>query len=347
MIKPGSTNDHLVPVMYLKRFGSQSVSTHVIQAALADSPHVAFSQGVRNVGTAKGFYWGTDPEGVPHHDMEDFLCAIEGQAAPAFRSVLDKGRLPSENALPDKWPPRSDVRSSIAWWIAAQILRTAHQRERLRNLQADSLPLPSGLTRNNQHLSYIAEEIAPLAFLIAARPWGIGVSNLCLFTSDVPVQIINGQHHDDQVEAGSYWDIYLPLDPHRFLYLPGAMHRGQPQLMRDHQIILSGGLTMALNDLMIEYSHRHIFFHPEHDPRLKMNESLIADAVRRRHSSPSESILKYAALPPHMGVERRWLDRHTWDEPTRPSAHPDTENSAVLLDRTLDHLNAAKREFLG
>ena len=71
MPKPGSTNDHVVPVMYLKRFARRSGPHQVIQAAMADSPENDFTQNIRNVGSAKGFYWGTDPNGVPHHHMEE------------------------------------------------------------------------------------------------------------------------------------------------------------------------------------------------------------------------------------------------------------------------------------
>ena len=340
-MKPGTTNDHIVPVMYLKRFATQASSTHVIGAALADSPQADFTQSVQKVGSAKGFYWGTDPAGVPHHHMEQLLGVIEGAAAPAFRAILEKGDLPHHNALPSKWPAREDVRHAIAWWIAAQILRTARQRERLRSLGGGALPLPRSLARNNPHLEYIAREIAPLALLLARRPWGIGFSNLCLFTSDVPVQIINGQDDDDQLKAASYWDVYVPLDPHRFLYLPGALHKGRPRLLQDHWINLPGGLAIALNDLILETAHRHVFFHPDHDPRVKMDESLIAETVARRGSELSQSVMSYNAMAPGTGIERRWLDRHTWDDAggavrSRPVGNPldAARQMSEVLDQT-------------
>jgi hypothetical protein len=344
-MKPGSTNDHIAPVMYLKRFAKQAATTQVIQAALADRPQTDFTQGIHNVGSAKGFYWGTDPEGVPHHHMEQFLGVIEGEAATAFRFVLDKGRLPTDSALPGKWPTRDETRYAIAWWIAAQILRTARQRERLRKLDGESLPFPSRLARNNPHLEYIVREIAPLAFLLARRPWGIGFTNLCLFTSDVPGQIINGQDDEDQLRAASYWDVYVPLDPHRFLYLPGALHDDQPRLRRDHRINLPGGLAMVLNDLIIETAHRNIFFHPEHDPRVKMHESIIQDTVKRRDSTASQSIMYYDAMPPGMGIERRWLDRHTWDDEDLIAEPSPVVNPLDAVRRMSDHLEHAKRAY--
>jgi hypothetical protein len=331
--------------MYLKRFAQQSGIHQVLQAAMADTPQEDFTQSVRKVGSSKGFYWGTDPDGIPHHHMEQFLGLIEGEAATAFRSILDNGSHPADNALPQRWPARADTKHAIAWWMAAQILRTARQRERLTNLKTESLPLPRGLSRNNRHLEYIAKEIAPLAFLISIRPWGIGFTNLCLYTSDVPVQIINGQDDNDQLKAAGYWDIYLPLDPHRFLYLPGSMHRKQRHLMRDHCINLPGGLAMPLNDLMIENAHRHVFFHPEHDPRLKMHETLVADAVKRRGATPAESVLYYEAMPPNTGIERRWLDRHTWDEPNLSDAEAEARDPLDLVERMIKDLNSAKHAY--
>jgi hypothetical protein len=279
--------------------------------------------------------------------MEQFLGIIEGEAAPAFRYILDKGSHPADNALPDRWPLRADVRSAVAWWMAAQILRTARQRERLNTLQTESLSLPRGLARNNHHLEYIAKQIAPLAFLLTTRPWGVGFTNLCLYTSDVPVQIINGQDDNDQLKAASYWDIYLPLDPHRFLYLPGSMHSDHPRLMRDHTINLPGGLAMALNDLVIENAHRHVFFHPEHDPRAKMHAKLIAGAVKRRSASPSESVLVYDAMPPGTGIERRWLDRHTWDEPNLDKVEEAASDPISHVERLAEHLQSAKDAYSG
>ncbi|MGX9901670.1 hypothetical protein ACW0JT_20535 [Arthrobacter sp. SA17] len=100
--------------------------------------------------------------------------------------------------------------------------------------------MPRGLARNNHHLEYIAKQIAPLAFLLTTRPWGVGFTNLCLYTSDVPVQIINGQDDNDQLKAASYWDIYLPL-----ILTVSCTCRVQctaitPRLMRDHTINLPG-----------------------------------------------------------------------------------------------------------
>jgi hypothetical protein len=89
LTKPGSTNDHIVPVMYLKRFGVQKRGGHSIQAAAADEPTTSFTRNVHSVAAERGFYWGVGADGVPHHHMEELLGIIETQAAPAFRYCLE------------------------------------------------------------------------------------------------------------------------------------------------------------------------------------------------------------------------------------------------------------------
>ena len=325
---------------------------HQIHAASVDDPENGFIRSVRKVGSEKGFYWGFDPQGVPHHKMEEVLTLIEDSAAPAFRYILDRGKTPWDNALPDKWPTRRDVRMAVSWWLAAQILRTAPQRDRLWRLEGTSLEMPTELARANLHLEFIIDSIGPLARLIWQRPWGIGLTSLCLFTSDAPVQLINGRDDDDPIRAASFWDIYLPLDPHRFLYLPGKKAReSRPKLSVDHLIDLPGGLAIALNQQIIESAHRHLFWHPEHDPR---PWSDMKDAMRMRASrsptSGSELYISYGTLPAGTGVERRWLDKHTWDDgdgvdrDDQPA--PRSENEArEIIETLIRRMNKARAEY--
>jgi hypothetical protein len=159
------------------------------------------------------------------------------------------------------------------------------------------------------------DALGPLAAIIHGRPWGIGVTSLCLLTSDVPVQLINAQDHDDQINAVGFWDVYVPLDPHRFLYLPGYLHKQSRALMVDHRICLPGGLAIPLNDLVVETAHRHIFWHPSHDPQDMWNAMAgLASRRSRKDDRESQNVLQYTALPPGYGIERRWLENHVWDK---------------------------------
>lgn len=300
----GSTRDHHVPQMYLRRFGRPTSNGHQIAVSTRDLTN-RFRANVRDVAVEAGFYWGTDENGVPHHHMEEFLTTLEGAATTSFRAILDTGRGPDDDALP-RWPPRADVRFALSWWISAQILRTVRQRARL-SMDADraGAELPGRVATANHHLRYIAEMIAPLTATLLARPWGIGFSDYCLLTGDVPVLVLNGQDHSDQQAAVSYWDVYLPVDPHRCLYLPGgASQAADGRLRSDHRLKLHPGHAMGLNSAMLDASVRHVFYHPDHDPTPRAEPALDLESNLPRF------LMNYSVLPPDMGVQRRWLDVH-------------------------------------
>jgi Protein of unknown function (DUF4238) len=347
------TNDHIVPRMYLRRFAIERSGGPQVRAASIEAPEKDFNVSTRNVGAEKSFYWGSGPDGVPTHDMEAFLTGIEGEAATAFRRILDKGKLPTDNAFPDRWSPTAETRVAIAWWVAAQLIRTAPQRERLWRLHGDNpLEPPRSLRRADLHHAYIVQAVAPLAALIYARPWGFGFTSLCLLTSDTPVQVLNAREDDDPLVTAAYWDIYVPLDPHRFLYLPGQMHASQGRLMRDHRINLPGGLAIPLNHEVIETAHRHIIWHPQHDPRSRLNLD-DAQAIRRsrRTHGGTGTVLHYTALDDDFGVERRWLHTHTWESDlptgtTEDADGPKTEAELIaLVQKMTAQLESAKTEF--
>lgn len=347
-----NTSDHIVPRMYLRRFAVDQSGGPQVQAASIETLDDSFTVGTRNIGAEKGFYWDSGPDGVPRHDMEDFLTSIEGEAATAFRRILDAGTLPSDNAMPERWPPIPETRLAVAWWIAAQLIRTSPQRDRLWRMHGDNpLEPPRSLRRAALHHAYIVSAVAPLAALIHARPWGFGFTSLCLLTSDTPVQVLNAHDDDEPLSTASFWDIYLPLDPHRFLYLPGQMHAAQRALMRDHVFSLPGGLALPLNYEVIETANRHVIWHPAHDPRPRVR---IADALAMRRSRRTRGVggtlINYEALEDGYGVERRWLDRHVWDIDTPTTSAddrvPKTEAELTdLLETMLGQLERARTTF--
>jgi hypothetical protein len=323
------TRDHMVPKMYLKRWGRLKRQAYHLRCAPVTDLGRAFSAVAENLAAEGDFYRGTTPDGVDNHDMERFLGKVEGDAAPAFRRVLDAGHLPEDSAFPPKWPPRPDHRMEISWWLAAQILRTDHQRQRLwRQLTAD--PAVATTPHVNHHLAYIAEMIRPLAAALYLRPWGFGWSDTCLLTSDTPAVILNGQDADNQLLAASFWDIYLPLDPHRLLFLPGAAHRNVPTMRRDHTFKLEGGLGIALNSAILDAARRHVFWHEDHDPTA--HQSLTRS--QGPDGAMSQFLIQYMPLTTGMAVQRRWLDEHPVSSvPQRPPQSED-ELMEVLNDLT-------------
>ncbi|MFC3737675.1 hypothetical protein [Paractinoplanes deccanensis] len=106
-----------------------------------------------------------------------------------------------------------------------------------------------------------------------------------------------------------YWDIYMPVDPHRCLYLPGLGSADDRQIRIDHRFKLHPGHALGLNSMVIDTAVRHVFFHPEHDPSSKAEP-----AVRNGGELP-QSLMFYEVLADGHGVERRWLDTH----PERPA----------------------------
>ncbi|GAA0478843.1 hypothetical protein Ade02nite_40510 [Paractinoplanes deccanensis] len=94
-----NTRDHHVPRMYLRRFAQHRPGGARLIAMTPDL-RSRFPASINDVAVERGFYWGSDIDGVPHHDMEKFFTVLEADAAPALRKVLDTGKLPSEDALP-------------------------------------------------------------------------------------------------------------------------------------------------------------------------------------------------------------------------------------------------------
>lgn len=326
-----TTRDHFVPRMYLKRFGRHRSGGAQLTAMTSDLGK-RFLTSVNDVAVERGFYWGSDVDGIPHHELENFLALLETQAAPAFRRILDSGSKLTDDALPT-WPPRSSTRLVLSWWIGAQILRTKRQRLRLDSLARDAsnedrVAYPDSFDSANRHLRYIAERLERLVSTIYSRPWGIGFADHCLLTGDCPVLVINGQDHPDQVAAVKYWDVYVPLDPHRCLYLPGFGSTTSFALRRDHRFKLHPGEVLGLNSLVIDTAVRHVFYHPDHDPTEFAEPAVISAEL-------PQFLLNYEVLPDQYGVERRWLETHP---PQRTDGVPRTGEDEAM--QALNHLTA-------
>jgi hypothetical protein len=312
-----STNDHTVPQSYLRRFAEKRRGTgHFIVATRVRDLANPFETNVRNIAAVNGFYWGTTLDGVPHHDMDRLLGKIENAALPVFAAMLDDHLY----ALPRRWPLTDSERVQLSWWVAAQVLRTTRQRRRVDHLlktstDTDALPPIGSISASEPHLRYIADQLSVLAAVVNARPWGLGFSDVCLPTSDVPVVILNDHDADDQLMAATYWDVVLPLDPHRFLLLPGIGSQDDPRTRDDHLLKMDGGTGLFLAQVILDAADTHLFHHPQHPP-LAVSKGP-SDGPRLPTpwavDGPTEGpgyALDYAPLPPGFGVERRWLADH-------------------------------------
>lgn len=322
-----ATNDHTVPQMYLRRFAAtpRSGKGHFIVARPVEDPSAAFDTNVRNMAAVKGFYWSANADGTrAEHGMEVLLGRIESRSAPAFSAVLEDHNY----ALPRRWPLSQQLRERIAWWIAAQILRTTRQRDRLVHLLANTkgLHIPKSVAKAaaaNAHIAFITAQLARLATVIYDRPWGIGFSDSCLATSDVPVVLLHEHDADDQILAAAISDIVLPLDPHRFLYLPGATALSDRQKRLDHRLKLDGSLGLFVSEILRDAADRYILHHPLHEPpwldHLHDARPRLPRPWRAEEHSAPEYYVSYAVLPSDVTVERRWLSEH----PPRRESNPD------------------------
>lgn len=314
-----TANDHTVPQFYLKRFAGKGTGKYPrLMAAGVDQLDAAFPTGPRSVAAVKGFHWGTTPAGVPHHTMERLMTSIENAAARAFSEVLDTAW-----ALPERWPPATGTRVALSWWVAAQILRTTRQRHRVdhlaeeaaRNGLPEALNPPTGplhkFARHNRHLGFIGEHLAPLAAIVGSKPWGIGFSDVCLPTSDVPVVLMNGQDDENQLLPVAYWDVLVPLDPHRFLLMTRRGSQEDPATWVDHRLKMDGGMGVFLTDMLWSAAEQHVFWHPDHEPYGLRESHTRGPRLPRPWAgdthSPPQMIMEYGAMSPDTTVERRWM----------------------------------------
>ncbi|MDH6492646.1 DUF4238 domain-containing protein [Streptomyces sp. SAI-127] len=322
----GQTRDHTVPQMYLRQFAEHRSRRHheltVRRIGNVDEPFPAMPN---NVFAVRGYYWGTTPDGVPHHGVEDLFTQLEGAAATVMKTVLDD----PDGALTGRWPLDTEERLHLAWWMAAQILRTTRQRKRLAHAdrEAKRLDVPAevaAIASNNPHLRYIVEHLASLAFTLFARPWGLAFTSMCLLTSDVPVVLFNAPDAEDQQAAAAACDILLPLDPHRLLFLPSAaMLARDPRKRTDHRLVIPGGVGIALVQVTYDVADAFVAHHPRHDPWRHWQPSGPRHPSPWNgdsHSAPMYS-LEYDVLAPHLTVERRWLTEHP---PPHTADRPDT-----------------------
>lgn len=202
----GQTRDHTVPQMYLRQFarhrGRRQYELTVRRINSIDEPFPAMTNKVFAV---RGYYWGTTAQGVPHHVVEELFTQLEGAAATVMKTVLDD----PDGALTGQWPLETQKRLHLAWWMAAQILRTTRQRKRLEHSGRDVRRLEApddvaSMAANNPHLWYIVEHLAALAATLSARPWGLAFTPMCLLTSDVPVVLFNAPDAEDQLTAAAH-----------------------------------------------------------------------------------------------------------------------------------------------
>lgn len=306
-------NDHHVPRVHLRRFARPSPGKRepewFIDAADVNNPTKVFGANVKNVGAESDFYTFEGLDGKETRALESFFGQLEGAVVPAWRVLLDNPKY----ALTDAWPLPPRMRGTLAWYMAAQIVRTTRQRKRLEAWGASkSFMVPGATTAPNlatTHARYIAETLEEVARALYIRPWGLGFTNACLPTSDCPVVILNAHDDENQVGAALTWDIVFPLDPHRFIFMPDIqMVEDDPEKRVDHRLNLSG-VGVAFVDAIYSAADRYIYMHPDHRPWLDPDRAPRLPAPGVPGFAP-QSALQYPVLEDHLTISARWAKHH-------------------------------------
>lgn len=317
-------NDHHVPRVHLRRFARPGPGKHepewFIDAADVSTPTKVFRANVRNVGAERNFYTFEGLDGKESRALESFFGQLEGSVVPVWRALLDHPKY----ALTDLWPLPPRMRGALAWYMAAQIVRTTRQRKRLEAWGASQSFMvpgaPAAPSLATTHARYIAETLEEVARALYVRPWGLGFTNACLPTSDCPVVILNAHDDEDQVGAALTWDIVFPLDPHRFIFLPDIqMVEDDPEKRLDHRLNLSG-VGVAFVDAIYAAADRYIYMHPDHKPWLDPHRAPRLPAPGAPAFAP-QSALQYPVLDDDLTVSARWAKHHVprGEDGRRPS----------------------------
>lgn len=114
--KPIKRRHHTVPKFYLSRFANDR--DQVIRVPLPGDVRSTVS--INDASVVKNFYLLETSKGVFTDAIEDALSEIEGEAATAFRAVVDLGQ----------WPPTDEHRRALATWAATQHVRVPRIRQR-------------------------------------------------------------------------------------------------------------------------------------------------------------------------------------------------------------------------
>ncbi|MGC5225450.1 DUF4238 domain-containing protein [Micromonospora sp. DT81.3] len=307
---PTVPNDHHVPRMLLRRFAVREKQQWYIEAADVAKPGRRFKTNVANVAAERDFYTWIDENGDERREVESFLGRIESVATPALRTVLDDPTY----ALTRQWPLPPAMRLALAWFMAAQIVRTTRQRKRLEAWAGrEGIDLPGSVDGphvGTAHVAFMFDAMRGLTHVLESRSWGLGHSGACLITSDSPLVILNGHDDDNQLLAAGFWDIMFPLDPHRLIFMPGPdLIDRNARKGRDHRIAFDG-LGHAFVDATYAAADRFIFSHPDHPP------TMLDETRAGRLRAPGEDgfspeyMISYDPMPPGYTIAQRWASDH-------------------------------------
>ncbi|MBD8515828.1 DUF4238 domain-containing protein [Plantibacter sp. CFBP 8804] len=295
--------------MYLRRFAEKRRKNFFTVASDVTEPTKSWETNITNVAAPTGFYTFLTEDGGESREVEQFFTKIEDLATPALATILDNPRW----ALTDEWPLPPNTRERLAWFMAAQIVRTTRQRKRIDAQNGPSLDLPGHMRESDlasQHAKYIRERVGILAYILSIRPWGLAHSGACLIASDCPVVILNGHDDNDQSFAATVDEVVFPLDPHRLIFMPGVFLVDEdPRKGRDHRIKFDG-IGQAFTQAVFDAADRYTFAHPSHIPDARLMHYNGRLPAPGQPDNGGGYALSYAPMHPDFTIEKRWASEH-------------------------------------
>jgi hypothetical protein len=114
---PTKKDQHTIPQLHLRNFAGNDPAGHIWTFHKASGKTT--SAVPKEVGFEKHFYSVVLPDGTKDTSIEDFLCDVEGKAAPVYHDLL-KDQLPADGLS----------RSRFSEFLAAMYFRTTIMRER-------------------------------------------------------------------------------------------------------------------------------------------------------------------------------------------------------------------------
>lgn len=282
---------HTVPRFHLRRFANGRDQMTRVELP-GDRRHLI---SVTDATVVKDFYLGELADGTWSDAVEDFLGAIEDDAAPAVRQIVD-------NCV---WPIPDEARAAIANWAAVQYLRTPAMRRQQDDV-ADALAklqikvggrpgirrlLERGANEPvtdddvevqwqdwsnfdkfrvkahpNEHLRLMMDLFPRVATMMSDRGWVlVRFQRKTLITSDNPVVLIAPEGHDCNYGVGLFTaaGIFVPLDRRVGLLMLGV---------NENDCRLPGTVmwSKAFNSNISFNARRAIFHHPDDTPLADM-----------------------------------------------------------------------------
>ncbi|MEU3691938.1 DUF4238 domain-containing protein [Streptomyces narbonensis] len=303
--KPVKRRHHTVPKFYLSRFANER--DQIIRVPLPGDKRATVS--TKDASVVKDFYLLETEKGVFTDAVEDALSEVEGDAAEAFRAVVDLGQ----------WPPTDEQRRAIAAWAATQHVRVPRVRQRgdeiadlILKMQVaiggkpqarEALEKAEGrevtdeevedwweemtdfdsyhVTQHpNSHLRLMSNLIPRTARHFFSLPWGlIRFSRKALITADDPV-VLNprdGASPYEGVGLATAESFLVPLDRRVALVINNTLD------VDDYEIEPTAFMANQINQMVALNAHRAIFHHPDDRPL----DRLVIPEPSDRETNPS------------------------------------------------------------